>query len=150
MSIYTNYEENPFAGFFQQNDGGKNLWKFLGTFLWVPYFQNIIGWVPMTRGFNPISFWAQIWFFLAVIHLLVITKCSKWPNRIGNTVKTFVERPKLQRVVKGPLILSGSNKCQNCLKMSGNMLVNLIIQNSRFYYIFDMRRNFGLFQYPKH
>ena len=55
----------------------------------------------------------------------------------------IVERPEVQRVVKGPLVLCGSNKCQNCLKMSGNMLVNLMIQNSRFYYIFDIRRNYG-------
>ena len=31
----------------------ENLWKFLGTFLLVPNFQNMIGWVPMTQGFNP-------------------------------------------------------------------------------------------------
>ena len=31
----------------------ENLWKFLGTFLWVPYYQNMIEWVPMTQGFNP-------------------------------------------------------------------------------------------------
>ena len=46
------YEENLIAGFFNTTIVGK-LWKFLGTFLWVPYFQNMIGWVPMTRGFNP-------------------------------------------------------------------------------------------------
>ena len=28
--------------------------------------------------------------------------------------------------------------------MLGNMLVNLIIQNPRFYYIFDTRRNYGI------
>ena len=35
----------------------------------------------------PISFWAKIYFFLAVINLFE-TKCSKWLNRIGNTGKT--------------------------------------------------------------
>ena len=33
-----------------------------------------------------------------------------------------------------------SNNYQDCLKMLGNMLVYLIIQNSRFYYIVDMRK----------
>ena len=58
----------------------------------------------------PISFWALIYFFPAVIHILDITECSKWLNRTGNTGKTFDERPKLQRVVKGPLVLCRSNK----------------------------------------
>ena len=38
---------------FQYNDCGENLWKFLGTFLLVPNFQNIIGSVPMTQGLDP-------------------------------------------------------------------------------------------------
>ena len=58
---------------------------------------------------------------------------------LGNTAKTFDEGPKVQKVVKGPLVLCWSNKYQKCLKM----LVNLIIQNLTFYYIFDMRRNYG-------
>ena len=35
-----------------------------------------------------ISFWAQIYFFLAVIILFDITKFSKWLNLIENTGKT--------------------------------------------------------------
>ena len=33
---------------FQYNDCWKNLWKFLGTFLPVHYFQNMIEGVPLT------------------------------------------------------------------------------------------------------
>ena len=40
--MYTKYEENPFAGFFNTTIVGENLWKFLGTFLLVSYHQNII------------------------------------------------------------------------------------------------------------
>ena len=43
-----------FLVFFKHNDCGENLWKFLRTFLLVPNFQNMIGWVPMMiQGFNP-------------------------------------------------------------------------------------------------
>ena len=52
------------------------------------------------------------------------------------------ERPKVQRVVKGSYVLCRSNNYQNCLQMLVQILVFLIIQNSRFDYIFDMRRNF--------
>ena len=37
--MYTKYEENPFAGFFNTTIVGK----FLATFLLVPYFHNLIG-----------------------------------------------------------------------------------------------------------
>ena len=77
-------------------------------------FSNFDWWVPMTwgsLGATPIiSFWAPIYFFLAVIHFFDITYFSKWLIPSGNTGKTFDERPKLQRVVKGPLVLCRSNK----------------------------------------
>ena len=38
---------------FQYNGYWKNLWKFLGVFLMVPYFQNMIEWMPRTRGYTP-------------------------------------------------------------------------------------------------
>ena len=38
---------------FQYNDYWKNLWKFLGAFLLVPYSQNMIEWVPLTWGYTP-------------------------------------------------------------------------------------------------
>ena len=38
---------------FQYNDYWKNLWKFLGAFLLVPYFHNMIEWVPLTWGYTP-------------------------------------------------------------------------------------------------
>ena len=60
----------------------------------------------------------------------------------GMLATYFVVTPKVQRVVKGPLVLCRGNNCQDCLQMSGKMLVYLIIQNSIFYYIFDMRRNY--------
>ena len=41
--MYTKYEENPFAGFFNTTIVGKNFWKFLASFLLVPYFHNLIG-----------------------------------------------------------------------------------------------------------
>ena len=65
---------------FQYNNCAENLWKYLGTFLLVPNFQNMIGWEPMTQGLTPISFWAQIYFFLAVIHLFVTAYLSKSLN----------------------------------------------------------------------
>ena len=36
---------------FQYNVCWKNLWKFLGVFLLVHYFQNEIKWMPLTRGY---------------------------------------------------------------------------------------------------
>ena len=39
--------------FFQYNDCGGNLWKFLGAFLLVHYFQIMIERVPLTRGYSP-------------------------------------------------------------------------------------------------
>ena len=54
----------------------------------VPNFQNMIGWVPMTQGFNPYFILGSHFFSLAVINLFDITKCSKLLNRIGNTGKT--------------------------------------------------------------
>ena len=38
---------------FQYNVCWKNLWKFLGVFLLVHYFQNEIKWMPLTRGYIP-------------------------------------------------------------------------------------------------
>ena len=61
--------------------------KFLRTFLCVPYFKNLIGGCLCLWAKAPISFGGQIYIFLAVIHLLHITECSKWLNRIGNTGK---------------------------------------------------------------
>ena len=40
--MYTKYEENPFAGFFNTTIVGK-IFEFLATFLLVPYFHNLIG-----------------------------------------------------------------------------------------------------------
>ena len=56
----------------------RNLWKFLGTFLWVPNFQNMIGWVPITQGFNPYFILGS--YILAVIHLFVSAYLSKLLN----------------------------------------------------------------------
>ena len=39
-------------GFSIQRLWGKSL-EISRNFLWVPDFQNMIGWVPMTQGFNP-------------------------------------------------------------------------------------------------
>ena len=38
---------------FQYNDYWKNLWTFLGAFLFFSYFQNMIEWVPLTRSYIP-------------------------------------------------------------------------------------------------
>ena len=45
--------------------------------------------------------------------------------------------------VEKHVVLCRTNNCQDWLKMSGNMLVYLIIQNLRFDYIFDTMRNYG-------
>ena len=67
-------------GKFQYNNCWKNLWKFLGTFLLVHYFQNMIGWAPFTQGYNYISYWAQIHIFVVVIFILGIAKLVKLPK----------------------------------------------------------------------
>ena len=51
--MYTKSEENPFAGFSNLTNCGTNLWKFLGAFLLVPYFQDYDRWVPLTWGYTP-------------------------------------------------------------------------------------------------
>ena len=51
----------------------NNCWKNLGAFLLVPYFQNMIKWMPLTRGYNPHFILGSNIFFLAVIHLFDIT-----------------------------------------------------------------------------
>ena len=38
---------------FQYNVCWKNLWKFLGAFLLVPYFQSMIEWMPLIPGYTP-------------------------------------------------------------------------------------------------
>ena len=70
-----------------------------------------------------------------------MTYFSKCLNYGGNTGKAFDDRSKVRRVVKGPLVSCRSNKYQNCLKMSENMLVILIIQNSRFDYDYVLNSN---------
>ena len=40
--MYTKYEENPFAGFFNTSIVGKIFGNFYRTFLLVSYHQNII------------------------------------------------------------------------------------------------------------
>ena len=42
----------------------------------------------MTWGLNPYFIWGSKNFFLAVIHLFGITKCSKWLDLSGNTGNT--------------------------------------------------------------
>ena len=71
----------------------KNLWKFLGASLLVPYFQNTIEWMPLTWGHTPISFWAKIYLFLAVIHLFDIAYLSKCLNRMEDACKMLNDRP---------------------------------------------------------
>ena len=60
-----------------------------------------------------------------------------------HSCKMIDERPKVQRVVKGPLLLCWRNKYQDRVKTSGNILVYSIIQNSKFSYIFVTRGNYG-------
>ena len=72
---------------FQYNVCWKNLWKCLGAFLLVPYFQNMIEWVPLTRGNSPYFILGSNIFFLAVIPLFDITNLSKCFNHSGNLCK---------------------------------------------------------------
>ena len=58
--IIQNMRKKSIWWVFQYNDCGKNLWKFLGTFLLVPYFQNMIDGCLSLGALPPISFWAQI------------------------------------------------------------------------------------------
>ena len=87
LSIYTKYEENPFAVFSIQRLWGKSL-EISSNFSIGPLFSQFDWWVPMTWGLNPYFIWGSKNFFLAVIHLFGITKCSKWLNRTGNTGNT--------------------------------------------------------------
>ena len=51
------------------------------------------------RATPPISFWAQIYFFLAIIHLFDITYLSKSFNLSEKWCKMIDKRPNVQRVV---------------------------------------------------
>ena len=53
---------------FRFNECWKNLWKFLGSFLLVPYFQNMIERVPHTRGYTPFIIQHSDSFFLRHYH----------------------------------------------------------------------------------
>ena len=53
-----------------------------------PLFSQFDRWVPMTWGLNPYFIWGSKNFFLVVIHLFGITKCSKWLDLSGNTGNT--------------------------------------------------------------
>ena len=74
--MYTKYEENPFAGFFNTTVVGKIL-EISSNFFIGPLFSQFDWWVPMTWCLNPYFIWGSNIFFLAVIHLFGIIKCSK-------------------------------------------------------------------------
>ena len=65
-----------------------------------PLFSKMIEWVTLTLGYNPyfiISFWAKIYFFLAVIHLFGIAYLSKWLNHSETPCKMITYGPRVQR-----------------------------------------------------
>ena len=64
-------------GFSIQRLWGKSL-GISSNFSIGPLFSQFDWWVPMTWGLNPYFIWSSKNFFLAVIHLFGITKCSKW------------------------------------------------------------------------
>ena len=68
----------------------------------VPYFQLSLDGCLSLGATPSISFWAQIYVFLAVIHLIDITYLSKSFNLSEKSCKMIDERPKVQR--------SGSNR----------------------------------------
>ena len=62
---------------FQYNICWNFFWKFLGAFLLVPYFQNMIEWVPLTQGYTTYFILGSNIFFLGIIHLINSTYLSK-------------------------------------------------------------------------
>ena len=72
---------------FQYNDCWKNLWKFLGVFLCLWYFQNIIEWACLTLGYTPYSIQDPLIFFLAVISFFDNTYFSKCSNHLETICK---------------------------------------------------------------
>ena len=70
-----------------------------------------------------LSFWAQIYFVLAFIHLFDITKCSKWLNRMGSN-----------REGEG-----------GAVGRSGNILVKSYIPKSKFDNVFDITKDYSLY-----
>ena len=75
----------------------KNIWKFLGDFLLVPYFQIKLNGCLSLGDTTPISFWAQIYFFLAVIHLFDIAYLSKCLIHMEDACKMLNDMPKVER-----------------------------------------------------
>ena len=63
-------------GFSIQRLLGKSL-EISSNFSIGPLFSQFDWWVPMKWGLNPYFIWGSNIFFLAVIHLFGITKCSK-------------------------------------------------------------------------
>ena len=82
---------------FQYNVCWKNLWKFLGAFLLVPYFQNMIEWVPLTQGYTTYFILGSSIFFLGIIHLFDSTYLSKCFNHSENMCKIIKFRHSVQR-----------------------------------------------------
>ena len=78
----------------------KNLWEFLGDFLLVQYFQNMIEGVPLTWGHTPLFHFGLkfFFFFLAVIHLFDIAYLSKWFNYSETPSKIINYGPGVQRL----------------------------------------------------
>ena len=63
----------------------------------VPNFPNMIGWVPMTQGFNPYFILGSFFFLLAVIHLFVTAYLSKSLNlneKLSKMIKIQYTDPK--------------------------------------------------------
>ena len=59
------------------------------SFLLVRYTQNMIGGCLSLGATPPISFWAQIYFFLADVHLCDITYLSEGLNCFKNACQWF-------------------------------------------------------------
>ena len=80
---------------FQYNVCWKNLWKF---FYWSIIFKIRLNGCLSHGATSPISFWAQIYILLAVIHLFDITYLPKSFNHSEKPCKMINYGPRAQRL----------------------------------------------------
>ena len=63
----------------------------------VSYFQNMMGWMPLTRDYTPYFILGSIIFFLAFIHLFDIANLPKCLNHMADACKMLNDMPRVER-----------------------------------------------------
>ena len=81
--MYTKYEENPFAGFFNTTIVGK----ISRNFSMGPLFSKFDWWMPMTWGCNPYLNFGSNTYFLRLILIFSIANCSQSLDSFKNACK---------------------------------------------------------------